>query len=210
MTYNQLCADKNIVAQFITEITNDWPTASEVGLFEIRCLGEHRTPVVQQFTLSELNDAVRFAADMNSLKLNVYMVINPIDPNAIIASNKGATDGDILRAHYSFADADDQRGVSGITKLSELLPPDITVTTGTIPHLRCHAYWKLSKPCYDLQEWTDKQASIAAQFGTDPSIINPSRLMRVAGTISYPSSAKERKGYTPELVALKTGINQCL
>ena len=202
MTTDPLCADANTVEQFITEITNDWPTASEVGLFEIRCLGEHRTPIVQRFSLGQLNDAVQLAADMNSKKLNIYMVINPVDPEATIQAGKGATDADILRAHYSFADADDQQGVSGITKLSELLPPDITVTTGTIPHLRCHAYWKLEEPCNDMQLWTEKQTNIAAQFRTDPSVINPSRLMRVAGTISYPSSAKVQKGYTPELVTM--------
>lgn len=202
MTYNQLCADKNIVAQFITEITKDWPKTQETGLFEIRCLGEHRKPVVQRFSLGELNDAVQFAQSMNAAKLNVYMVINPIDPEAAINAGKGATDADILRAHYSFADADDQKGISGISKLSALLPPNITVITGTVPNMRCHAYWRLAEPCTDMQQWADKQTNIAAQFGTDPSVTNPSRLMRVSGTVSYPSTAKLAKGYVPELVTI--------
>ena len=32
------------------------------------------------------------AADMNCPKLNVYMVINPIDPSACIQPARGATD----------------------------------------------------------------------------------------------------------------------
>ena len=206
MTYNQLCADKNIVAQFITEITKDWPQAQETGLFEIRCLGEHRKPVIKRFSHGEIEDAVQFAENMNAAKLNVYMVINPVDPEATIKAGKGATDADILRAHYSFADADDQEGMSGISKLSELLPPDIHVTTGTVPYERSPACWKLAKPCYDMNFSTSKQAHIADQCATDRSVKNPSRIMRLPGTVSYPSAAKQTNGYMPELVTMKLGV----
>lgn len=72
MTNNQLSADRNIVAQFITAITNDWPRAPETGPFEIRCLGEHRKPVIQRFSLGKLND------DTNAISLtdeSIYPLI---------------------------------------------------------------------------------------------------------------------------------------
>ena len=206
MPNNQLCADKNIVAQFITEITKDWPKAQETGLFEIRCLGEHRKPVVQRFSLGELNDAVQFAQSMNAAKLNVYMMINPINPSACIQPGRGATDTDIVRAHYSFADADDRQGLQGLTSLADKLPPDIHVTTGTVPYERSHAYWKLAEPCYDMNLWASKQVHIADQCHTDRSVKNPSRIMRLPGTVSYPSVAKQTKGYMPELVTMKLGV----
>ena len=207
MTYNQLCAYKNIVAQFITEITKDWPQAQETGLFEIRCLGEHRRPVVQRFSLGELNDAVQFAQSMNAAKLNVYMMINPFNPSACIQQGRGATDTDIVRAHYSFADADDRQGLQGLTSLADKLPPDIHVTTGTVPYERSHAYWKLAEPCYDMNLWASKQVHIADQCYTDRSVKNPSRIMRLPGTVSYPSVAKQTKGYMPELVTMKLGAS---
>ena len=184
--------------------------SNQVGKFEIRCLGEHRTPITQIFTLEVVAEAVDFAVQMNATKLNVYMMINPINPEAVIKAGKGATDDDILCAHYSFADADDRQGLQGLTSLADNLPPDIHVTTGTIPHERSHAYWKLDKPCYDMNFWTSKQAHIADQCDTDRSVKNPSRIMRLPGTVSYPSAAKQTKGYMPELVTMKLGASGCL
>ena len=147
-------------------------------------------------------EAVDLTVQMNATKLNVYMTINPINPNSIRVG-KGATDNDILRAHYSFADADDQKGLDGLIRLSTNQPPDINVITGTVPHERRHAYWRLVEPCHDLPLWENKQAQIAAHAKTDSVVKNSSRIMRVAGTVSYPDLAKQKRHYVPELVTMK-------
>jgi hypothetical protein len=38
-------------------------------------------------------------------------------------------------------------------------------------------------------------------------VINPSRIMRIAGTVSYPSQSKVTKGYIPELVTFISEVN---
>ena len=154
MTIKKLHANKAIILRFISAITCDWPNSSkEVGLFEIRCLGDKKTPKSKRFSLDTIDEAVDFAILMNVKEYNIYMMINPIRMDAKIKASKAATDPDILRAHYSFADADDQAGLTGIIKLSELCEPDIVVTTGTVPHERRHAYWRLSDACTDLELW---------------------------------------------------------
>jgi hypothetical protein len=204
MTAQKPCADKTITSGFISEITKDWPDTSDQGeKFEIRCLGEHRTPVTECFTRDEIDRAVDLALEMNANGLNVYMTINSINPSAVIKAGKGATDSDILRAHYSFADADDLQGLAGINQLVHPYEPDILVITGTTPHERRHAYWRLAEPCQDLHLWRETQKLIAFKLETDPSVCNPSRIMRVAGTVSYPSKSKLTRGYVPELVTLK-------
>ena len=208
MANKKLRADKNTIARFITEITGGWSDyPDQVGLFEIRCLGEDKTTVSQIFALDAVGEATDLAFRMNANKLNVYMTINPINIDAVIKSGKGAKDGDILRAHYSFADADDVQGLNGLNELSGLIEPDIIVTTGTIPHERRHAYWRLTEPCLNLQLWKERQKQIAVQFKTDKVVVNPSRIMRVAGTVSYPNSTKLAKGYVPELVTMHEGSN---
>ena len=208
MANKKLRADKNTIARFITEITGGWSDyPDQVGLFEIRCLGEDKTTVSQIFALDAVGEATDLAFRMNANKLNVYMTINPINIDAVIKSGKGTKDGDILRAHYSFADADDVQGLNGLNELSGLIEPDIIVTTGTIPHERRHAYWRLTEPCLNLQLWKEKQKQIAVQFKTDKVVVNPSRIMRVAGTVSYPNSTKLAKGYVPELVTMHEGSN---
>jgi hypothetical protein len=204
MATNKLCADTTIITKFIFEITKDWLNAPDQGgIFEIRCLGEQRTPVTACFTLDAIDRAVELAFKMNQAELNVYMTINPVNPDAVIKAGKGATDSDILRAHYSFADADDLQGLAGINQLVHPYEPDILVTTGTTPHERRHVYWRLSEPCQDLNLWRETQKLIASKLETDPSVRNPSRIMRVAGTVSYPSKSKLSKGYVPELVTMK-------
>ena len=210
MINEKLRANKAIILRFISAITCDWSNKSkEAGLFEIRCLGEKRTTKLKRFSLDTIDDAVDFAIRMNGQKLNIYMTINPIDINASIKAGSGATDTDILRAHYSFADADDHAGLTGITKLSELCEPDIVVTTGSVPHERRHAYWWLSEACTDLVLWRSTQLNIATLFSTDRRVINPSRIMRVAGTISYPNTDKRTRGYISELVSMKERANGC-
>ena len=208
MAKKKLCADKDIIAQFITIITADWSnTPHQVGGFEIRCLGENRSTVSQIFALNAVSEATDLAVRMNANKLNVYMTINPIDMGVVVKSDKSANDSDILRAHYSFADADDVQGITGLDELAGLIEPDITITTGTIPHERRHAYWRLTEPCLDLPLWKERQKQIAVKFKTDKAVVNPSRIMRLAGTVSYPNPAKLAKGYVPELVTMHERSN---
>ena len=75
MTNNQLCADRENIQRFITKITKNWHQFSDqAGKFEIRCLGEHRIPTTQIFTLETVAEAVDFAIQMNTSKLNVYIL----------------------------------------------------------------------------------------------------------------------------------------
>ena len=99
------------------------------------------------------------------------------------------------------------QGFNGLTELFKLIAPDIIVTTGTIPRERCHAYWRLTEPCLDLTLWKERQMQIAMKFKTDKAVVNPSRIMRVAGTVSYPSQNKLAKGYVQEFVTMNERSN---
>ena len=202
MTHKNPSANTDIVAEFFSEITRDWSEASDQEeFFEIRCLGEDQKPITQLFTINTLDQAVDLAARMNLNGLNTYMMINPIN-GSTITEGKSATDNDILRAHFSFADADDENGLKGLNKLAQSLVPDISVITGTVPCERRHDYWRLNEPCCNLERWRRVQAEIADQFGTDKAVINPSRIMRIAGTVAYPNAKKRAKGYVDELVSM--------
>jgi len=198
-TGSQPCADAVVIAQFFREITQEWHKyPDQVGVFEIRCLGENQRTESQLFAPSAIDDAVAWAVRMNKTKLNIYATINPVDSNI----SGSARDLNILRAHFSFADADDAASVDGIGTFNGPRP-DMIVTTGAQPHRRLHAYWRLNEPCFDLAKWQNCQKQLAERLNTDTSITNPSRIMRVAGTVSYPNKHKQKKGYIPELVTLK-------
>ena len=103
----------------------------------------------------------------------------------------------------TFADADDAEGLAGLNQLCSQVEPDIVVVTGLVPCERRHAYWRLHEPCEGLSAWTAVQKTIANKFKTDKTISNPSRIMRVPGTISFPPERKQARGYVTEIVTLR-------
>lgn len=197
-------ANEDQILRFIKEITQDWGQLDGNPMIEIRTISRGGGGAnVARFSLDWMDDAVDHAKKMNAAKQNVYMCINPVDGNKQIGAGKGATDQDILAAFYCFADADTDGAMKNITSFAG---PKFTmsVKTGTTPFVRGHAYWKLEEPVANLDAWRDVQQSIAHTLNTDPVVINPSRIMRVAGTVSWPDDKKKAKGYVPEIVTMRT------
>jgi len=200
----EMAPKSEIIKQFITQITKNW---NEVGqpLIEIRSISTSGSTNAARFKLSQVDDAVQHAGAMNAAKQNIYMCINAIDPIKAedIPAGKAAKDTDILAAFYCFADADTKGAMENIMSFAG---PKFTmsVKTGTTPFARGHAYWELEEPCQNMDAWKEVQKSIAASLQTDAAVINPSRIMRVAGTVSWPNKKKQDKGYVPELVTMRT------
>ena len=196
-------AHTGTIRNFLDHITEGWDELGGNPLIELRSINHHRQVNVARFALDWKDEAVEHALAMNRAGQNIYMCINPVNGNAPIAGGKGAKDTDILGAFFCFADADTDGAMQNILSFAG---PKFTmsVKTGTTPFVRGHAYWRLEEPCRNLDAWRDVQRSIAASLGTDPVVVNPSRIMRLAGTVSWPNPDKEKKGYVPELVSLRT------
>ena len=99
--------------------------------------------------------------------------------------------------------SDDAAGLAGLAQLCSLVQPDIVVVTGLVPYERRHSYYRLREPCDDLVAWAAVQKLIANKFKTDKTVSNPSRIMRVPGTISFPPKRKQARGYVTEIVTLR-------
>ena len=200
----QIAPKSDIIKQFISQITKNW---NEIGqpLLEIRAISTTGSTNAARFRLDQIDEAVQHAEAMNAAKANIYMCINAIDPIKAedIPAGKAAKDTDILAAFYCFADADTKGAMENIMSFAG---PKFTmsVKTGTTPFARGHAYWELEEPCKNMDAWKEVQKSIAASLQTDAAVINPSRIMRVAGTVSWPNKKKQDKGYVPELVTMRT------
>jgi RecA-family ATPase len=198
----EMAPQSAIIKQFISQITKNW---NQVGqpLIEIRSISQGGSANAARFKLADIDQAVEHAEAMNKAKANIYMCINPVDPISAIPAGQGAKDTDILAAFYCFADADTKGAMENIMSFAG---PKFTmsVKTGTTPFARGHAYWELEEPCQNMDAWRDVQKVIAASLQTDPAVINPSRIMRVAGTVSWPNQKKQDKGYVPELVTMRT------
>ena len=180
-------------------LTEPWADHGIEAAMEIRCLKENLSPV--SLRLKPLDAAFRGetlsqAMHMNEGGWNVYVCVNPIRSNWTGA----AKDDAIVTAYFAFADADD---VGSAGRLVRAEPsPDFVVHTGSVPHDRVHAYWRI-EGIPDLEAWRDMQSALIARFGCDPAIMTPSRVMRLAGTVSHPNGAKSARGYQTELTWLE-------
>ena len=197
--------DKDVIHQFLSLLTEPWKECSPKAQLDLRFLDNDKSASTAQFADDQLMDATDHIVQMNTDNLNAYVCINPVAEISFEAG-KGATDENIIRAHFAFADCDEPGSAE---RLESSAPPhDFSVVTGTQPHLRCHYYWQFFDPVHDLLDWTKTQKAIAKVHATDGRVCNPSRLMRVAGTIAYPSVKKREKGYVPELTQL-VGLKSC-
>ena len=207
MAKEPLQGDAKAVAEFVGCITEGWEALDCNPMIEMRCISASRSISVARFALDWADEAVEHAMRMNAAKQNVYMCINPVDgaKAASIGAGKGAKDEDIAAAFYSFADADTDGAMANILNFAG---PKFTmsVKTGTVPFMRGHAYWRLEEPVLNLDAWRDVQKAISVVLSTDPTVVNPSRIMRVAGTVSWPNADKQAKGYVPELVTMRTAF----
>jgi hypothetical protein len=184
------------VEQFFKHLTKNF-NADEV--IEIRCLKDGFTPNTARFPTHQINEAIKHVVQMNRTH-NIYSVVNPVPLDA----PKAAKDQDIKRAFFAFVDADD-KGAADRARSCDLFLSEFEVVTGLKPHYRNHIYYKFDQPMTNLSEWTELQQLLAAKLETDASIHNPSRIMRVAGTVSYPPKRKVDRGYQTELTRLIVG-----
>jgi hypothetical protein len=115
------------------------------------------------------------------------------------------TDDHFSAARCLYADHDDEGNVaSALRKASAVdLPPAAIVYTGTKPSLRAQTYYLSDKPITDGNILERGNQAIAAYFGSDASVFNRGRLLRLAGTVTHPPEGKAAKGYIPELVKIR-------
>ena len=191
--------NRSAIERHIDLLTKPWIEDGLSALLEIRCLkvgGGSKSIYVDPTDDDLLDDAITKVCDLNQAGWNGYVCVNPMDNTNVGPANDEA----IVGAYFVFADADD--GEASKRLLASSLQPDFYVQTGSTPTQRLHAYWRVDY-ILDLDNWKVMQEHLVANFGSDPAICNPSRIMRLAGTVAYPSETKRTRGYIPELTLLK-------
>jgi len=201
MLENKITPDKDAIRQDLEFMTRRWHELDVPCVFEIRAIAPDREkqPQSARFSPDWMDEAVDWAESLNNLGFNVYVTRNPIRQDV----GRNATDEDVVAAFFVWADCDDTEASGNVYRFDG---PRWTgaVTTGRKPHIRAHTYWELEDPCLNIKAWTELQKGIAAYFGSDDKVVNPSRIMRVGGTITYPAKNKRAKGYTSEVATIRT------
>lgn len=177
------------------------------GLIELRYGRDGSLSQIAYFNLREegVAQAAAFAANRNREGANVYVGVNPRKPSTDTSRASSAHDVEI--AFWHFADLDKADAVANAGKRIRALPPTMTVNTGTVPHRRPHLYWQLEEPVSNMEAWTERQRGIAQTLEGD-SVIDPPRIMRLAGTVNFPTQKKLQAGYQTERTSLKQSFDE--
>ena len=141
----------------------------------------------RQFGLEEIEDAAAFASQINRERANVYFGVAPRRED--ITCNTRARDSDCLPSDYIWLDLDEAGAAeSAIVELENLgVSSSYSVVTGKYPHKRVQMFFKLAEPISDHGQLTTSIKALAQRLGGDPKVSNIGRLMRLGGSIAWPS-----------------------
>lgn len=148
---------------------------------------------------ASLDAAAALAVRYNAMESNVYVGVNPRKPTAPPFGRASA--GDVEIAFVQFIDGDSVETASRLRTAP--VAYNWAVTTGRTPNPRVQPYWELEEPTRNMKAWSDRQLALAEFFGAD-HVTDPPRIMRLAGTVSYPSPRKVARGYIIEPVTIRT------
>lgn len=167
--------------------------AGQRGLIELSWTATkapHKLEHARLYDLADLDELGEFAAAQNlSPNRNVYVSAGLRREGA--DRRHRATDRDVLACVALWADFDAAGGLSSAIAAAERaqLTPSIIVHTGHEPHLRGQLWWILEEPCGDMVQHMRLMRALTRALGGDPSIVNPSRVMRIAGSVAWPLKA---------------------
>jgi len=96
-------------------------------------------------------------------------------------------DEDFLALTTFYVDIDDDTTATAVTSYRHRgCPPTGVVVTGRQPHMRAQMLWRLNRPERDPHACRIQNLALAEALGGDTTVVNPSRVMRLGGSIAWP------------------------
>jgi len=139
----------------------------------------------QLYKTDALDTLVEHAVKLNSKAgCNVYIGAALRRPGT--APFARAKDADFLCLTAGYVDLDEPGTVLAAKGIYKTIVPTAVVITGTIPHPRAQLWWKLEEPLADPEVAQAMLKSMAHNLNGDPTVTNPARVMRLAGSIAWP------------------------
>lgn len=136
----------------------------------------------KRFELDEIEELVTFATEINAVAgCNVYYRV------CTLKDLPGpTTDEHFLQAPGAHIDHDDAGSVARLKSHPLEFKPAYLVITGRDPEVRGQTFWPVAEPITDPAIVREMNSKLAQHFGGDPAVVNPTRLMRLPGSIAWP------------------------
>lgn len=150
----------------------------------------------QLFGIDQINAAVEFAAAKNQAGCNTYVGIALRDPDT--APFGRASDADHYATTVVGCDLDTGMASAAAPARTLHCPPTFIVQTGEHPHKRLQLFWRLDEAITSQDLHRELFGGLADMLDGDRAITNPGRVMRLAGSVAWPT----KEGRIPELTKL--------
>lgn len=192
--------------QMLAHVQHIFGDCMRDGLIELAWTGplekDRKIRYCRMFDVTELSELVEEAFKINSFKgQNVYIGAGVRHPET--EDGLRTEDSDVIYMPALYVDLDNAGVAEAVPQIYQHLKPTLIVTTGQIPHLRQQLWWKLDQPVTELSKSTAQIKAITDTLNGDPTIHNPSRVMRLAGSVAWP----KKPGRVAEMTSLEPGAN---
>jgi hypothetical protein len=147
----------------------------------------------------QLDGLVEKAFELNRVPgQNVY--IGAAMRRADTPRSSRCSDDDFFALTAFYADLDDDVEPARKLYRERRCLPTAVVVTGRQPHHRVQPWWRLEAPERDPEACRRQNRALAMALGGDVTVVNPGRVLRLAGSIAWPT----RAGRTVERTELHT------
>lgn len=157
------------------------------GLIEVAWTdpeNNHSLSKAKLFDITDFGEIPDFAAGINRQGSNVYVGAALRKPGT--PQNKRASDTDFLALTACYADLDEPGTPFRAKDIYGSTGPTLAVITGVHPHARAQLWWRVEEPVTDPEEARHINKSLAVALNGDETVVNPSRVMRLGGTVAWP------------------------
>ena len=180
-----------VMRQHVEHLFGGYLDACHDGLVELAWTdtkpdesGRYRLKSARLFGTDQLDELVEEAARLNSQQMcNVYIGAALRKPGT--APFARAQDSDAFALTAVYVDLDDADAARTAKDIYGKAKPTMIVVTGRAPHTRAQLWWRLDEPITDPAAWPPLLRGMAAALKADSTVTNPSRVMRLAGSIAW-------------------------
>lgn len=157
----------------------------------------------QYFSIADIEKAVDFAAEKNEIEgVNIYVGAALRRPD--IAPFGRSKIDDYYAATCVWADIDTVEADAKLKNAYKPLPPSFAVVTGRKPYRRTQLWWKLSSPHTDASTLKNTLCGLKDNLNGDPTVVDPARIMRLAGSVAWPHKRGRQAELTEAHVITET------
>lgn len=152
----------------------------------------------QQFELGEWDELAATAVQQNLVPgQSMYFRAATVSARDSFSKSAGyTTDADFVSSPGIWNDIDTQEQLDRARSVQTMLRPNGSVITGIQPHMRVQNWFRSSEPIVNPEMVRGLNKRLHALYGGDEKVVNPTRLMRLPGTIAWPL---KKTRTTPEL-----------